>query len=126
VHPGPAAAAQYLATRDPEMRNDNAHSTAHPGRRRHRLRRTEADLWGVIRDAVGARFPDRRDRLTGKSPRWRQYVQVVAVRHSGASLKIERKSQRILQPFRYVAGKLADLAFEAHSWQRSQSLNIGY
>ena len=41
-------------------------------------------------------------------------------------MKIERKSQRILQAFHYVVGKLADLAFEAHSWQRSQALNIGY
>ena len=43
----------------------------------------------------------------------------VAVRHSGAWLKIERKSQRIFQPFHYDVGKLADLAFETHSWQRS-------
>jgi hypothetical protein len=50
----------------------------------------------------------------------------VAVRHSRAWLKIEGKGQRILQAFHYVVGKFADLAFEAHSWQRSQALNIGY
>jgi hypothetical protein len=39
----------------------------------------------------------------------------MAVRHSGAWLKIERKSQRIFQLFHYDVGKLADLAFETHS-----------
>ena len=70
--------------------------------------------------------PRRKAFRCGSGPSRRQTVKWVAVRHSGAWLKIERKSQRILQPFHYVVGKPADLAFEAHSWQRSQSLNIGY
>lgn len=68
------------------------------------------------------------------SPHSRLYVQVArhrplagaAKRSLGSSLEIQGKYQRVFELLHDGCGKPADLAFEAHGWQRSQSLNVGY
>ena len=48
-----------------------------------------------------------------------------AERSFGGPVKIQGERQRVLEPLHYPCGKPANLAFKAHGWQRSQSLNIG-
>ncbi len=56
---------------------------------------------------------------TGTSKWQSTAIAGLAERSLGSPFKIQGKSQRVLEPFHYCYGKLANPAFKAHGWQRS-------